>query len=38
VKRARLTADYDGLYDQSGDWNGERFVEALFADLGRSAR
>jgi glyoxylase-like metal-dependent hydrolase (beta-lactamase superfamily II) len=38
VKRARLTADYDGLYDQSGDWDGERFVEALFADLGRSAR
>jgi hypothetical protein len=38
VKRARPTADYDGLFDQSGDWNGERFVEALYADLRRAAR
>jgi glyoxylase-like metal-dependent hydrolase (beta-lactamase superfamily II) len=38
VKRARPTADYDGLYDPRADWNGERFVEAVFADLQKASR
>jgi len=39
VKRAKPTFDYDGLFDaQAGGWNGERFVEAVYRDLSRSAR
>jgi cyclase len=39
VKRARLTLDYDGLFDAQADgWNGERFVEAIDRDLRRRAR
>ncbi len=39
VKRAKLTLDYDGLFDTQADgWNGERFVEAVYRDLSRRAR
>lgn len=39
VKRARLTLDYDGLFDTQPDgWNGERFVEAIDRDLRRRKR
>ena len=39
VKRAKLTLDYDGLFDAQADgWNGERFVEAIYRDLSRRPR
>ena len=39
VKRAKLTLDYDGLFDaQTDGWNGERFVEAIYRDLSRRGR
>ena len=39
VKGAKLTLDYDGLFDAGADgWNGERFVEAIYRDLSRRPR
>jgi glyoxylase-like metal-dependent hydrolase (beta-lactamase superfamily II) len=39
VRRARLTLDYDGLFDAQADgWNGERFVEAIYRGVSRRAR
>lgn len=34
VKRAKLTLDYDGLYDNpAAGWTGEMFVDAIYRDL-----
>jgi len=39
VKGAKLTLDYDGLFDAQADgWNGDRFVEAIYRDLSRRTR
>jgi cyclase len=39
AKSAKLTRDYDGLFDaQTDGWNGERFVEAIYRDLRRRTR
>jgi len=39
VKGAKLTLDYDGLFDVGADgWNGARFVEAIYRDLSRRTR
>ena len=35
VKQAKLTFDYDGLYD-SREWTHEMFVEVIYRDLSRS--
>jgi glyoxylase-like metal-dependent hydrolase (beta-lactamase superfamily II) len=37
VKRARPTADYDGIYD-SRDWPADRFVEAVYRSVSGAAR
>jgi len=37
VQRARLTSDYDGLYEApAGGWTSARFVEAIYRDLSRA--
>jgi glyoxylase-like metal-dependent hydrolase (beta-lactamase superfamily II) len=38
VQRARLTSDYDGLYDSRDDWSSEMFVEAIYRDLSTSGK
>ena len=39
AKGAKLTRDYDGLFDaQTDGWNGDRFVEAIYRDLNRRTR
>ena len=37
VKRARPTSDYDGIY-ATAEWTADRFVEAVYRSLGRTAR
>jgi cyclase len=37
VKRARPTSDYDGIYATT-DWPADRFVEAVYHSVGRTAR
>jgi glyoxylase-like metal-dependent hydrolase (beta-lactamase superfamily II) len=38
VRRAKLTADYDGLYGRRDEWTGDMFVEAIYRDVTRSRR
>ena len=37
VKRARPTSDYDGIYATT-EWTADRFVEAVYHSVGRTAR
>jgi len=37
VKRARPTSDYDGIY-ATVEWTADRFVEAVYRSVGRTAR
>lgn len=37
VKRARPTSDYDGIY-ATAEWTADRFVEAVYRSVGRTAR
>jgi cyclase len=37
VKRARPTSDYDGIH-ATADWTADRFVEAVYRSVGRTAR
>ena len=38
VKKAKLTADYDGLFGQRAEWTGDMFVEAIYRDAGKARR
>jgi cyclase len=37
VKRRRPTSDYDGIY-ATAEWTADRFVEAVYRSVGRTAR
>jgi cyclase len=37
VKRTRPTSDYDGIY-ATAEWTADRFVEAVYRSVGRTAR
>jgi hypothetical protein len=36
VRRAKLTADYDGLFGGQRDWTSEMFVDAVYRDVSRA--
>ncbi len=37
VQRARLTSDYDGLYEvPASGWTSDMFVEAIYRDVSRA--